>query len=68
MSDETLVYDVDGKTVVVEALPGGWKARCTAAERGMTDLRVPSWLSADEIPRFLTLVFGVASAVVRRVW
>lgn len=68
MSDETLMYDVDGRTVVIEALPGGWKGRITDAEEAVTDLRVPHWLHVEELPRFLMLVFGVAGPAVRRIW
>lgn len=68
MSDETLIFEVDGRTVVFEALPGGWKARITDAEQVATELRVPRWLRVEELPRFLMLVFGVAGPVVRRVW
>lgn len=65
MSSAPLRIDVDGMTVVVHATDGDWLARCPGcAARGFpTEFRIPDWIQADELPRFLaTLLARPATA------
>ena len=73
--EEPLVFEVHGRTVVVEASPDGWRAHYreeNGAHRSAHELRIPSWVSADEMPRFLGGIIepvrGKPQVEVRRVW
>jgi hypothetical protein len=75
MLDEPLVFDVHGRTVVVESEASGWRAHYreeNGAKRTAHELRIPSWITAEEIPRFLSGVIepvrGKPQVEVRRVW
>ncbi len=75
MIDEPLVFEVRGRTVVVESSAAGWRAhvREQHPDRDTThDIRIPAWIRADELPRFLSSLFEPegrhGSAEVRRVW
>jgi hypothetical protein len=68
--DEPLVFDVHGRTVVVEAATNGWRAHYreeAGAHRTAHELRIPSW-----VPRFLSGVIepvrGKPQVEVKRVW
>jgi hypothetical protein len=73
--EEPLVFDVHGRTVVVEASLDGWRAHYreeNGARRSAHELRIPSWVTADEMPRFLSGIIeparGKPQVEVKRVW
>ena len=75
MLDEPLVFEVHGRTVVVEASAAGWRARYREEDgvhRSAHELRIPSWVTADEMPRFLGGIIepvrGKSQVEVKRVW
>jgi hypothetical protein len=73
--DEPLVFEVQGRTIVVESSPTGWRAHCRANDAGgdaARDIRIPTWVTIEELPRFLAGLFdredAPGPALVRRVW
>jgi hypothetical protein len=73
--DEPLVFEVHGRTVVVESAAHGWRAHYRepdGAVRTAHELRIPGWVTAEEMPRFLSGVIepvrGKPQVEVRRVW
>jgi hypothetical protein len=73
--DEPLVFDVHGRTVVVESSADGWRAHYReddGSHRTAHELRIPGWVSAEEMPRFLSGVIepvrGKPQVEVKRVW
>lgn len=69
--DERLVFEVEGRTIVVEPADAGWRAQLVE-EGHERDIRIPSWVQADELPRFLSRLFDRGDTSgrsdVRQVW
>lgn len=73
--DEPLVFEVHGRTVVVEAVSDGWRAHYREEDgvrRSAHELRIPSWVTPEEMPRFLGGIIepvrGRPQVEVKRVW
>ncbi len=60
MSSDPLQFDVHGMRILVRSRDEGWLAEWHDADRpdgSPRCFRIPSWVQAEELPRFLATLF-----------